>query len=101
LGCAGRENSALSPGIGKAWGQSLLLSRMAEGTLPEAIKHFEASTRDQAFAAADEWWRSQQGLAQTLRLVFPDGDGRAQTWKVVIHFENAKGAPGNSRPQQK
>jgi hypothetical protein len=60
---------------------------MAERTLPEAIKHFEAFTRDEAIAAANEWWRSQQGLAQTLRLMFPDGDGRGQTWKVVIHYE--------------
>jgi hypothetical protein len=51
---------------------------VAERTLPEAIKHFEAFTRDEAIAAANEWWRSQQGLAQTLRLMFPDGDGRGQ-----------------------
>ena len=57
--------------------------RKVDGT----TRHFEAPTRSEAVSAADEWWQLQKGLKQTLRLVFPDGDGPATTWNVVIHYE--------------
>jgi hypothetical protein len=50
-------------------------------------KHFEAATRAEVVKLANEWWASQQGLTETLRLIFPIGDRASPTWKVVLHYE--------------
>jgi hypothetical protein len=57
---------------------------------------FIGATRAEATRMADEWWKRQEGLRQTLRTeVAVDGkgpDAQLDQWAVTICFED--GSPG-------
>ena len=59
-------------------------------TLVPGQQQFKADTRAEVVQLADDWWKAQNGLTETLRLIFP-GDqklalGKPCCWRVVIHY---------------
>ena len=65
-------------------------------------KVFIGATRAEATRKADEWWKRQKGLRQTLRTemaVVEKGADVAQLdrWAITIHFEDEN---SNSEPRR-
>ena len=56
-------------------------------------KYFEGSTKAEALALADAWWRQQAGLSVVLRVTLPVDDASSTRWQVVVHYRPAVAAP--------
>lgn len=56
-------------------------------------REFQASTREKAVRAADEWWKAQTGLVTITRYVYAANDGRgidaSNRWRVLIHYRKS------------
>jgi hypothetical protein len=63
-------------------------------------KHFEGSTKSEAVALADAWWRKQSGLTAILRVTQPMDDAQPPSrWKVVVHYrKNSPSLPLREPP---